>query len=82
MMDTWKKYGASLDEYETMRDDMIANAEDAAIKPIAVRMTYQVAQAVDVPIIGMGGIRSAEDAVECARGLNNVSELVGKVRLE
>ena len=57
--------------------NMIANAEDAA-----VRMTYQVAQAVDVPIIGMGGIRSAEDAVECARGLNNVSELVGKVRLE
>lgn len=35
-----------------------------AIKPVAVRMVYQVAQAVKVPIIGMGGIRSAEDAVE------------------
>ena len=35
-----------------------------AIKPIAVRMVYQVANAVKVPIIGMGGITSAEDALE------------------
>ncbi len=87
----------------------------AAVKPVAVRMVWQVAQAVDVPIIGMGGIRSVEDAVEFflagadavaigtanfadpsitmkiadglerylqSRGLKNVSELVGKVRIE
>lgn len=35
-----------------------------AIKPVAVRMVYQVAQAVSLPIIGMGGIMTAEDAVE------------------
>lgn len=35
-----------------------------AVKPVAVRMVYQVAQCVKVPIIGMGGIRTAEDAVE------------------
>lgn len=35
-----------------------------AIKPIAVRMVYQVAQAVSVPIIGMGGICTGEDAIE------------------
>ncbi len=35
-----------------------------AIKPIAVRMVYQVAQAVKVPIIGMGGIATWEDAIE------------------
>jgi dihydroorotate dehydrogenase (NAD+) catalytic subunit len=35
-----------------------------AIKPIAVRMVWQVAQAVDVPIIGVGGITSAQDALE------------------
>lgn len=35
-----------------------------AIKPIAVRMVYQTAQAVKIPIIGMGGIGSAEDAIE------------------
>lgn len=35
-----------------------------AIKPVAVRMVYQAAQAVKIPIIGMGGIASAEDALE------------------
>ena len=35
-----------------------------AIKPVAVRMVYQVAQAVNLPIIGMGGIMTGEDAVE------------------
>ena len=35
-----------------------------AIKPIAVRMVYQAAQAVKIPIIGMGGIANGEDAVE------------------
>ncbi len=35
-----------------------------AIKPVAVRMVYQVAQAVNLPIIGMGGIMTAEDAIE------------------
>lgn len=35
-----------------------------AIKPVAVRMVYQAAKAVKIPIIGMGGIASAEDAVE------------------
>ena len=35
-----------------------------AVHPIAVRMVYQVAQAVKLPIIGMGGIASAEDAIE------------------
>ncbi len=35
-----------------------------AIKPIAVRMVYQVCHAVDVPVIGMGGIATAEDAIE------------------
>lgn len=35
-----------------------------AIKPVAVRMVYQTARAVKIPVIGMGGIASAEDAVE------------------
>ena len=35
-----------------------------AIKPVAVRMVYQVANAVKIPIIGMGGIANAEDALE------------------
>ncbi|MBQ7454518.1 MAG: dihydroorotate dehydrogenase [Selenomonadaceae bacterium] len=35
-----------------------------AVKPVAVRMVWQVANAVKIPVIGMGGIRSAEDAAE------------------
>lgn len=35
-----------------------------AVKPIAVRMVYQVANAVKIPVLGMGGIQSAEDALE------------------
>ena len=35
-----------------------------AIKPVAVRMVYQCANAVNIPIIGMGGIATAEDALE------------------
>ncbi len=35
-----------------------------AVKPVAVRMVYQTARAVSIPIIGMGGIATGEDAVE------------------
>jgi dihydroorotate dehydrogenase (NAD+) catalytic subunit len=35
-----------------------------AIKPVAVRMVYQVARAVKIPLIGIGGVRFAEDALE------------------
>ncbi|MBO5364911.1 MAG: dihydroorotate dehydrogenase [Clostridia bacterium] len=35
-----------------------------AVKPVAVRMVYQVRQAVSIPIIGMGGITTGEDAIE------------------
>ncbi|MDO4939578.1 MAG: dihydroorotate dehydrogenase [Lachnospiraceae bacterium] len=35
-----------------------------AIFPLAVRMVYQVARAVDIPVVGMGGITSAEDVIE------------------
>lgn len=35
-----------------------------AVKPVAVRMVYQVAQAVDIPILGLGGIVTGEDAIE------------------
>ncbi len=41
-----------------------AGVSGPAIKPIAVRMVYQVANAVKLPIIGMGGIATAEDALE------------------
>lgn len=42
----------------------IGGISGPAIKPIAVRMVYQAAQAVKIPIIGMGGIMDANDALE------------------
>ncbi len=42
----------------------VAGLAGPAVKPIGVRMVWQVAQAVNVPIIGMGGICTAEDALE------------------
>ncbi len=44
--------------------NIIGGLSGPAVKPVAVRMCYQVAQAVNVPIIGMGGIMNAEDAIE------------------
>jgi dihydroorotate dehydrogenase (NAD+) catalytic subunit len=35
-----------------------------AIKPVALRMVWQVVQAVDIPVVGIGGIMTAEDALE------------------
>jgi dihydroorotate dehydrogenase (NAD+) catalytic subunit len=35
-----------------------------AIKPVAIRMIYEVSQAVNLPIIGMGGVQTAEDVIE------------------
>ena len=35
-----------------------------AVKPIAVRMVYQVYEAVSIPIVGMGGVTTAEDVIE------------------
>ncbi len=50
------------------RRPIIANntggVSGAGIKPVAVRMTYEAAQVVSIPVIGMGGITRAEDAIE------------------
>jgi len=35
-----------------------------AVKPVALRMIYQVSQAISIPVLGMGGIASTEDAIE------------------
>lgn len=44
--------------------NVVGGLSGPALKPVAVRMVWQVAQAVDLPIIGMGGIMNAEDALE------------------
>ncbi len=44
--------------------NMTGGLSGPAVKPVAVRQVYQVAQAVDIPIIGMGGIMGLSDALE------------------
>ncbi len=44
--------------------NVIGGLSGPAIKPVALRMVYQVAQAVSIPVIGIGGIECAEDALE------------------
>lgn len=44
--------------------NMVGGLSGPAIKPVALRMVHQVVQAVKVPVIGMGGIASAEDVLE------------------
>lgn len=43
---------------------MTGGLSGPAVKPVAVRQTYQVAQAVDIPIVGIGGIMGLSDALE------------------
>jgi dihydroorotate dehydrogenase (NAD+) catalytic subunit len=44
--------------------NIIGGLSGPAIKPIALRMVWEVSQAVHIPLIGMGGIMNAEDAIE------------------
>lgn len=53
-----------IDRREPVLANIVGGLSGPAIKPVAVRMVYEVAKAVDVPIIGMGGIMDGEDAVE------------------
>ena len=48
----------------TVLDRKVGGLSGPAVKPVALRMVYEVAQGVHVPVIGMGGISTAEDAIE------------------
>jgi len=51
-------------KWKPVLGNVMGGLSGPAVKPVAVRMVWQVAQAVKVPIIGMGGIVTAEDAIE------------------
>lgn len=53
-----------IDRKQPVLGNVIGGLSGPAVRPVAVRMCYQVAQKVQVPIIGMGGIMTAEDAIE------------------
>ena len=63
---TYPFYGFKIDikKRRPVFDNVYAGLSGPAIKPIALKMVREVAKAVKVPVIGMGGITTAEDAIE------------------
>ena len=53
-----------IDRRKPVLGNVMGGLSGPAVRPVAVRMVYKVAQKVNVPIIGMGGIMNAEDAIE------------------
>ena len=64
LVNTFKAMAIDINKRKPVFNNVTAGLSGAAIKPIALRMVYEVSKAVNVPVIGMGGIFTAEDAIE------------------
>jgi dihydroorotate dehydrogenase (NAD+) catalytic subunit len=64
LVNTFRAMAINIHSKKPELGNIIGGLSGPAIKPIALRMVWEVRQAVKVPIIGMGGIMKAEDAVE------------------
>ena len=64
LVNTFNAMAVDVRKRKFVFNNKTAGLSGPAIKPIALRMTYEVAQAVDIPIIAMGGIMDVEDCLE------------------
>lgn len=64
LVNTFNALAIDVKRRKAVFDNITAGLSGACIKPIALRMVREVAQTVDVPVIGIGGIRTYEDALE------------------
>lgn len=64
LVNTFKGMAIDIKRRKPVFNNVTAGLSGACIKPIALRMVYEVSKAVKVPVVGMGGICSAEDAIE------------------
>lgn len=64
LVNTFNAMAVDVKKRKFVFNNKTAGLSGPAIKPIALRMTYEVAQAVDIPIIAMGGIMDVEDCLE------------------
>ena len=64
VVNTFLAMAIDAEERKPRLSNVTGGLSGPAIKPIALRMAYETAQAVKIPVVGMGGIVTAEDAVE------------------
>jgi dihydroorotate dehydrogenase (NAD+) catalytic subunit len=64
LVNTFRAMAVNIHTQKPELGNVIGGLSGPAIKPIALRMVWEVSQAVHIPIIGMGGIMNAEDAIE------------------
>ncbi|MCY6369681.1 dihydroorotate dehydrogenase [Clostridium ganghwense] len=64
MVNTFKAMAIDIKKRKPIFNNVTAGLSGPAIKPIALRMVYEVCKNIDVPVVGMGGISNAEDAIE------------------
>lgn len=64
LVNTFKAMAIDIKNKKPVFDNVTAGLSGPAIKPIALRMVYEVCQAVNIPVVGMGGIMNAGDAIE------------------
>lgn len=64
LVNTFNAMAIDIDRRKTVFNNKTAGLSGPAIKPIALRMTYEVSNAVNIPVIGMGGIQNYRDVIE------------------
>lgn len=64
LINTLKGMAIDIEKKRPRLANVTGGLSGPAIRPVAVRMVWEVAQAVDIPILGMGGIMRSEDAIE------------------
>lgn len=64
LINTLKGMAIDINKRKPVFDNIFAGLSGPAVKPIALRMVYEVCKAVDIPVVGIGGIMTFEDAVE------------------
>ena len=64
LVNTFKAMAINIHSRKPELGNLIGGLSGPAIKPIALRMVWEASQAVKIPVIGMGGIMKAEDAIE------------------
>lgn len=64
LVNTFKAMAIDIKTGKPVFNNIFAGLSGPAIKPIALRMVYEVCKAVSIPVIGIGGIKSAEDVIE------------------